>query len=225
MTPTVRTVTTAFQIEPGYPTQHVTVKYRVTADETEITFPTGDKASFKNWDVRCVRQKFYYEEMAEQHNAEEGASVRSKHKELVEFGIRPQDVQKFVAVLVTTSRYEKFFDLQFNETVVEVEAPAALPVVEKPVKEVMATAPSPVAKAPALVNGVRRFPYIEVARLWNEGMTTREIAKTVGYLDDKKDCTHTMRTFLTKMHDPGYIDATGHRVKLPYRAKKAVAGA
>jgi hypothetical protein len=79
----------------------------------------------------------------------------------------------------------------------------------------------------------RKFPYLRVAELWAQGLTLREIAEDIGYVDahNIKDPCHTLRTFLTKMHgengNPGYIDATGQKVKLPYRAraKRAAASA
>lgn len=64
----------------------------------------------------------------------------------------------------------------------------------------------------------RKFPYLEVAMLWNEGRTLSEIAKAIGRLDDSKDKTHTLRAFITKMHK-GYVDADGRVVRLPYRRR------
>jgi hypothetical protein len=198
--PTLRSVTVKFRID-DYPEQTANVRYRVFETETEITFPKGDKRIFKNWDVRNVRESFFKEEIMQQHSAEEGASTRSKI-ELVEHGIRPCDVTRFVASLAQKSRYESLFDLKFEQADDNAPLPAA---------ETKKRAP------------MRKFPYLEVARLWNEGKTQRQIAAAIGYLDESKDCTHTLRTFLTKMH-AGYPDATGQRVKLPYRARKAAAG-
>jgi len=70
----------------------------------------------------------------------------------------------------------------------------------------------------------RKFPYSEAARLWSEGKTNLEIATALGYLDEgRKDNTHTLRVFLTKMHK-GYPDGNSNIVKLPYRRRKSEAG-
>ena len=200
--PTLRSLTVRFRID-DYAEQTASVKYRVFETETEITFPKGDKRTFKNWDVRNCRERFFREELMQQHNVEEGANTRSKI-ELIEYGVRPCDGGRFVSELVQQPRYESLFDLRF-------EAGNNTP---------PSTPPVPKRRAP-----MRKFPYLEVARLWNEGtMTTKEIAKAVGYLDEGKDCTHTLRTFLTKMH-AGYPDANGQKAKLPYRVKRAAAGA
>lgn len=65
----------------------------------------------------------------------------------------------------------------------------------------------------------RKFPYTEVARLWNEGKTVLEIATAIGYLDPQKDCTHTVRTFLTRMYS-GYKEADGSIAYIAYRKSK-----
>lgn len=64
----------------------------------------------------------------------------------------------------------------------------------------------------------RQFPYNKVADLWNDGKTISEIAHTVGWFEsDKRDPCHSLRNFLRVMHQKGYMDASGRRVKLPYR--------
>ena len=215
MTPTLRSITVKFRID-DYPEQTASVKYRVFEQETEITFPKGDKRTFKNWDVRNLRESYFKEEVMQQHSVEEGASTRSKI-ELIEHGVRPCDVIRFVGELAQQPRYESLFDMKFERA--DNNAPAAPEV--RQAAEIPAPAPeSKPTRAP-----MRKFPYLEVARLWNEGtMTTREIAKAIGYLDEGKDCTHTLRTFLTKMH-AGYPDANGQKAKLPYRVKRAAASA
>jgi hypothetical protein len=205
-TPTLHSITVKFRID-DYPEQTANIKYRVFETETEIIFPKGEKRTFKNWDVRNLRESYFREEIMQQHNADE--SIRSK-AELVEHGVRLCDVQAFISKLAANPRYENFFELDFTqpEPVVVTKAPATPP-------------STPKAKAPA-----RKFPYAEVARLWAEGRTTKEIAIAIDRIDhdNPKDPTHTVRTFLTKMHR-GYPDSNGNIVKLPYRAKKAVAGA
>jgi hypothetical protein len=209
--PTLRSITVKYQLDPEYPVMSASIKYQVLDDETEIVFPTGDRRTFKNWDVRGVRQNYFCEEIAPLHTVGEGAS-NTRSKELIEHGIRPCDVQKFVASLAQNIRYEAFFDMKFD---------------------VVETAPPPPAPSPISVKKVltkkqkRRFPYLECARLWNEGKTQREIAEALGYLDESKEGnaqTHALRTFITKMHDPGYFDPNrGELVQLPYRVKKAAA--
>jgi integrase/recombinase XerD len=63
----------------------------------------------------------------------------------------------------------------------------------------------------------RRFPYTTVAKLWAEGKTIKEIAIAIERLDVGIDPSHTVRTFLTRMHKIGYKDEYGQRVRLPYR--------
>lgn len=55
----------------------------------------------------------------------------------------------------------------------------------------------------------RRFPCAEVARMWDEGKTVKEIATAIGRLDKGEDPTHTMRNFLRRMHRVGYKDPAG----------------
>lgn len=220
-TPTLRSITVKYQLDPTYPVLSANIKYRVFLNETEITFPTGDKRTFNNWDVRGLREKYYCEEIADQHSVEDGATVRSKNVELIEHGIRPCDVQAFVAKLADNSRYENFFDMDFDN------APEPPPAIEVP-KEIRVPVPKVETKqmprAKKAKKDARKFPYLEVARMWAEGLTQREIAKAIGRLDDNpKDPCHTLRTFLTKMHQKGYRNAEGQLVKLPYRAKRAAA--
>ena len=203
--PILRSVTVKFRID-DYPEQTASVKYRVFEMETEITFPKGTKVLFKNWDVRNARERFFKEELMQQHNVEEGASTRSK-TELVEHGVRPCDVIRFVGELAQKSRYESYFDLKFEQ--------------------VDNNAPPPPPPAPESKKKMRKFPYQEVARLWAEGKTQLQIAEAIGRVDsitNRGGRTHTLRTFLTKMH-AGYKDENGNIVKLPYRAKKAAASA
>jgi integrase/recombinase XerD len=62
-----------------------------------------------------------------------------------------------------------------------------------------------------------RFPYILVAKMWDQGKTPKEIAAAIGRLGNELDPTHKVRPFLTRIHTIGYKDETGKRVKLPYR--------
>jgi len=65
----------------------------------------------------------------------------------------------------------------------------------------------------------QKFPYPEVANLWNEGKTISEIAHAIGRIDinNPRDPYHSLRNFLRIMHKFGYVDETGRRVKLPHR--------
>jgi hypothetical protein len=63
----------------------------------------------------------------------------------------------------------------------------------------------------------RRFPYADVARMWDEGKTIKQIGIAIDRLDKGSDPIHTMRNFLMRMHQIAYKDASGHRFKLPYR--------
>lgn len=218
--PVLRSLTVSCLIDPGYPVVTANIKYRVSDSETEITFPTGDKRTFKNWDVRGVRETFYSEECQKEHCVVEGAKTTSVS--LVEWGIRPADVSRFVEKLAQNPRYEPLFgEIYFDET--------TLPPVPEPPKlvkaPIVAIEPPKTPKSEK-TRGMRKFPYVEVARMWGEGLTQREIAAAIGRLDDRKDCTHTLRTFLTKMFK-GYPDEQGNIVQLPYRSKskKAAAGA
>jgi hypothetical protein len=70
----------------------------------------------------------------------------------------------------------------------------------------------------------RQFPYIEVAKLWEEGKTISEMAHAIArFEDNKKDPCHSLRNFLRVMHQQGYVDASGQRVKLPYRVRQKAA--
>jgi hypothetical protein len=70
-------------------------------------------------------------------------------------------------------------------------------------------------------NHRRQFPYSEVAKLWQEGKMISEIAHAIGrFKDNKKDPCHSLRNFLRVMHQQGYMDASGQRVKLPYRVRQ-----
>jgi hypothetical protein len=179
MTSTLHSITVEYQLDSAYPVMTAVLKYRVSQEETEIEFPTGERRAFKNWDVRGLRERFFCEEI--ECSEEQG------------FGIRGGDIQKFAAKLAQDSRYEALFE-------------------------------GLTARAPG---GKRRsFPYAEVARMWGDGLTIRQIAKAIGRLDGKRDQCHSMRNFLLRMHN-GYKDACGQVTKLPYRheprAKKAAA--
>ncbi len=64
----------------------------------------------------------------------------------------------------------------------------------------------------------REFPYILVGQMWHEGKTVRQIAEAIGRVDPGNDPTHTVRCFLRRMHEQGYTNGAGCRVKLPYRS-------
>jgi hypothetical protein len=68
----------------------------------------------------------------------------------------------------------------------------------------------------------QKFPYLEVAKLWNEGRTIPEIAHAIGRIDtnNPRDPYHSLRNFLRIMHKTGYLDETGQRVKLPHRVSQ-----
>jgi integrase/recombinase XerD len=70
-----------------------------------------------------------------------------------------------------------------------------------------------------LTKKYRRFPYIAVAKMWNEGKTIKEIAVAIDRLDAGIDPSHSLRGFLTRMHRIGYKNEHGERVKLPYRVR------
>jgi hypothetical protein len=200
--PVVRTLTVKFRID-DYPEQTASVKYQVFDEETEITLPKGSPLRFKNWDVRSSRERYFKEELAGDHNPEEHA--RNPRVELVEHGVRPGDVERFVGRLAQNPRYEEFFDLRFEEPAAPAPAPAK-------------------AKRPS-----RKFPYEECARLYLAGKTNLEIATALNWLDEgrpDRDTTHSVRDFLRKMHNPGYLDGSKQRIKLPYReeVRKAAAG-
>ena len=68
-----------------------------------------------------------------------------------------------------------------------------------------------------------RFPYREVAKLWHEGKTISEIAHAIGrFEDNKKDPCHSLRNFLRVMHQHGYVDASGQRVKRKCQSKHTI---
>ena len=79
------------------------------------------------------------------------------------------------------------------------------------------------AKQCATIAEQRRFPYGEVAKLWQEGKLISEIAHAIGrFEENKKDPCHSLRNFLRVMHQKGYVDASGQRVKLPYRVQHRI---
>lgn len=228
----IRTIAVQYQFDPECPVMSTTVKYRVMPEEleTEITFPNGTVRTYKNWDVRGVRERCFLEDVLQQ-----GVPVDMMDRvDVGEYGVRPVDVQRFCADLAKRSAYESWFESEFSQ-IVEILADSAVTpaeivaVVEAKAEKVEPTPTPEPKKAPAQHHGKgRKFPYGEVAKLWDEGKSLREIATQIGYLDPGKDCTHTVRTFLTKMH-AGYIDDNGNKVVLPYRDrsrnKKAAAHA
>ncbi len=98
--------------------------------------------------------------------------------------------------------------------------------IECPIRETKQSRSDP-RKAKQYVTGGDqrwRFPYREVAKLWHEGKTISEIAHAIGrFEDNKKDPCHSLRNFLRVMHQHGYVDASGQRVKLPYRVQQKAA--
>src|SRR5208337_1948451 len=123
-------------------------------------------------------------------SVEEGASTRSKI-ELIEHGVRPCDVIRFVGELAQQPRYESLFDMKFEQT--DNNAPVA----PKVRQEAKTPAPAPESKPTRAP--MRKFPYLEVARLWNEGiMTTKEIAKAIGYLDEARTARTPSAPFLRR---------------------------
>jgi hypothetical protein len=62
----------------------------------------------------------------------------------------------------------------------------------------------------------RPFPYEQVANLWAQKKTIREIAKEIGRVSKGDDPYHSLRVALTRMHR-GFKDAKGNVVKLPHR--------
>jgi hypothetical protein len=65
----------------------------------------------------------------------------------------------------------------------------------------------------------RAVPYLQIALLWHERKTARQIAEAIGRLDPGEDPTHTIRRILHRMRRKGYNDANGCRVKLPLRTR------
>ncbi len=225
----LHTITVQYQFDSECPVMSTTVKYRVLSEEleTEIIFPNGTEKIFKNWDVRGVRERSFREDVLQE-------GVPADMVDWVdggEAGVRPSDVQRFCADLAKRSVYESWFESEFSQimeilaesAVIPKEIAAIVEVKSEPKPESKATVSAPVQGGKG-----RKFPYDEVAKLWAEGKTLREIATTIGYLKPGKDCTHAVRTFLTKMH-AGYIDGNGNKAVLPYRdrsrTKKAAAHA
>jgi hypothetical protein len=202
---TFRSIDVQYRFDPESPVINNTVKFSIDEPEmkTEIVFPTGKNVVFDSWDVKGVRKSYFLSEVLRQNSLISG-TAEHKDEEVVnsiactiarsDYGVTPDDVARFVAELATKPKNECLF-----------ETPKAEP------------EPEPESKT------VRKFPYLQVARLWNEGKSTREIGIIIGYLDSKKDSTHTMRTFLTKMHK-GYKDENGIIIKLPHRDRVKTAG-
>jgi len=70
-----------------------TYKYRVVSElSTEVTMPDGKTITATNWDVKGVREAFYRDEYL---NPEIHYNL-PKGDEVVEFGIRPADVTRFI---------------------------------------------------------------------------------------------------------------------------------
>ena len=212
---TFRSIDVQYRFDSESPAINGTIKFSIDEPEmkTEIVFPTGKTVIFDSWDVKGVRKCYFLSEVLRQNSLISG-TAEHKDEEVInsiactiarsDYGVTPDDVARFVAELAEKPKNEYLF-----------ETPKSEPEPEPEVKT------------------VRKFPYLQVARLWNEGKSTKEIGAIIGYLDPsshtwrgKEDPTHTMRTFLTKMHK-GYKDESGNIVKLPHRdrAKTAVVGA
>jgi hypothetical protein len=81
----------------------------------------------------------------------------------------------------------------------------------------------PVAKKaskPIKNHKLRPVPYARVEKMWAAGRSIREIAKSIRRTGKGDDPYHAMRVILSLMHR-GYRNATGKRVKLPYRVSKS----
>lgn len=104
-----------YRIDSDMPLQSAHVQYEVSATKTQIVFPNGDTKSFDNWDVKGVRKSFYEDEVMKEHPVDDTlirTSLKPSKKELVEFGIKASDVQRFVAQLAEKPQYEHLFDPQ-----------------------------------------------------------------------------------------------------------------
>jgi hypothetical protein len=104
-----RTLAVTWQMDIDSPVETGIVRYHVSALETEIFFPTKVLRTFNNWDVKGVR-KASYEDRWVNVPAEEllnAMSVEAHH--LMEYGITPDDVRRFIADLAKKPVYEKLF--------------------------------------------------------------------------------------------------------------------
>jgi hypothetical protein len=68
--------------------------------------------------------------------------------------------------------------------------------------------------------GYRKFPYERVAQMWHQGKSIAEIGRTIKRVDTDNpngDLYHSLRNFLWRMHQQGYLNKAGRRVRLPHR--------
>lgn len=79
-------------------------------------------------------------------------------------------------------------------------------------------------QAVALKRKRRTFPYLIVAEMWEAGKSISHIAEAIGWIDDNnpKDRFHSLRVGLHRMHQRGYVDASGQRIKLPHRVGREI---
>lgn len=70
--------------------------------------------------------------------------------------------------------------------------------------------------------GYRPFPYLKVAKMWQQGKKISAIAHAINRVDKdnpNNDQYHSLRNFLRLMH-AGYLNGNGRVVKLPHRISK-----
>jgi len=79
-------------------------KYRVGQLSTELTMPDGKTMTVTNWDVKGVRERWYRDEYV---NPEVHYN-QPKETELSEFGIKQDDVRRYIAEGI--KRNEDVFD-------------------------------------------------------------------------------------------------------------------
>ena len=68
-------------------------KYRVSQLSTDLTMPDGKVLTVTNWDIKGVRERWYRDEYV---NPEVHYNL-PKETEIVEFGIRAEDVRRYIA--------------------------------------------------------------------------------------------------------------------------------
>lgn len=70
-----------------------TYKYRVGELSTDLTMPDGKVLTVTNWDIKGVRERWYRDEYV---NPEVHYNL-PKETEIVEYGIRAEDVRRYIA--------------------------------------------------------------------------------------------------------------------------------
>lgn len=104
-----RRIGVQWQLDKDSPVDQAIIRYHVSPTETEIVFPTGASRTFPNWDVMGCREGFYRDEWLNVPAEALLAAMSPATGRVCEYGVKPEDVQRFIADLAMKPYYEALF--------------------------------------------------------------------------------------------------------------------